>query len=90
MTYRQNVKAILECVFAGFKDELIAVACERICEIGCDECVDNKGMWIPIPYEIDYQTDAECSLCHGQFIDAIRYNYCPYCGAKMESEVNNG
>ena len=33
MTYRQNVKAILECIFAGFKDELIEVACERICEI---------------------------------------------------------
>lgn len=33
MTYRQNVKAILECIFAGFKDELIEVACERICEL---------------------------------------------------------
>lgn len=32
-TNRQNVKAILECIFAGFKDELIEVACERICEL---------------------------------------------------------
>lgn len=30
MIYRQNVKAILECIFAGSKDELIEVACERI------------------------------------------------------------
>lgn len=33
MTYRQNVKAILECIFVGFKDELIEVACERICDL---------------------------------------------------------
>ena len=40
MTYRQNVKAILECIFAGVKDELIEVACERI--YGLKEYEINK------------------------------------------------
>ena len=40
MTYRQNVKAILECIFAGSKDELIEVACERI--YGLKEYEINK------------------------------------------------
>lgn len=44
----------------------------------------ESGEWIPIPYELDCQSDAECSLCHGQFINAIRYDYCPYCGAYMK------
>lgn len=29
LTYEQNVKAILECIFAGYKDELIDIACRR-------------------------------------------------------------
>lgn len=33
MTYEQNVRAILESNFAGFKDEIIDIACERICEL---------------------------------------------------------
>ena len=31
MTYEQNVKAILESNFAGFKEEIIDIACKRIC-----------------------------------------------------------
>ena len=42
MTYRQNVKAILECIFVGFKDELIEVACERICELKEFEIIKIK------------------------------------------------
>jgi hypothetical protein len=33
LTYKQNVKAILECIFAGYKDELIENACKRICAL---------------------------------------------------------
>lgn len=33
MTYEQNVKAILESNFAGFKEEIIDIACQCICEL---------------------------------------------------------
>ena len=32
MTYKENIKAILECYFTGFKDEIIESACNRILE----------------------------------------------------------
>ena len=49
----------------------------------------HKGHWIPIPYQLDYDTDAICSLCHEEFIAAINYKYCPNCGAKMEDNEND-
>ena len=33
MTYRENVKAILECDFSQTKEELIDIAVQRICEL---------------------------------------------------------
>lgn len=33
MTFEQNVRAILESNFAGFKDEIIDIACKRIYEL---------------------------------------------------------
>ena len=32
MTYKENIKAILECYFTGFKEEIIDSACNRILE----------------------------------------------------------
>ena len=32
MTYKENIKAILECFFQGFKEEIIDGACDRILE----------------------------------------------------------
>lgn len=32
MTYKENIKAILECYFPGFKEEIIDSACSRILE----------------------------------------------------------
>lgn len=32
MTLKENIKAILECYFTGFKDEIIESACNRILE----------------------------------------------------------
>lgn len=50
------------------------------------KAVNKSGKWI------DYQDGrwiyAKCSEC-GTVHDT-RSNYCPSCGAKMESEVNNG
>lgn len=47
----------------------------------------KQGHWIPTPYELDYETDAKCSLCDAWIVDAMSYNYCPNCGAKMIKEV---
>lgn len=46
----------------------------------------KSGKWIPIPYQLDYESDAECSLCHEQFIAAMNYNYCPNCGHRMKGD----
>lgn len=40
MTYKENITAILECCFAGFKEEIIDSACNRILEL--------EQRWIPV------------------------------------------
>lgn len=42
MTYEENVRAILECNFVGFKEEIIDAATQRICELNIP-----KGITIP-------------------------------------------
>lgn len=41
MTYEENVRAILESNFAGFKEEVIDTACKAICGLR------TYGEWIP-------------------------------------------
>ena len=43
MTREQNVRAIIETNFTGFKDEIIDVAVKNIMALS-----ENKGEWIPI------------------------------------------
>lgn len=43
MTYKENVTAILECNFAGFKQEIIDSAVDCIMALS-----ENKGEWIPV------------------------------------------
>lgn len=33
LNFESNVKAVLECNFAGFKDEVIENACKLICDL---------------------------------------------------------
>lgn len=47
----------------------------------------KSGYWIPIPYELEYQTDAKCSVCFKEIVNGINYKYCPNCGIKMIKEV---
>lgn len=88
MTYKENIKAILECCFAGFKEEIIEAACNRILEIE-----PKTGHWIMTS---DYYTGAygtidyvKCSCCGKDSLE--EGNFCPNCGAKMvepkESDV---
>lgn len=48
MTREENIKAILEYNFAGFKRQIIDDAVKRICELKQgpqEECVSLKSMW---------------------------------------------
>ena len=42
MTREENIKAILECNFAGFKEEIINIAAKSICEL------EQEPKWIPV------------------------------------------
>lgn len=46
MTYKQNITAILECYFAGFKEEIIDSACNRILEQKLEQ--EPKTDWITV------------------------------------------
>lgn len=54
MTYKENITAILECCFAGFKEEIIDSACNRILELSptLDKITDDIKDDIK-----DWQTD---------------------------------
>ena len=41
MTYKENITAILECYFSGFKKEIIDSACNRILEQNDDRYRDG-------------------------------------------------
>lgn len=86
MTYKENITAILECYFTGFKKEIIDSACNRILEQEpCGDAISRQAVkdWFCTNY---------CSEC--ETLHDTQTNYCPDCGAKMlasaESEVNNG
>lgn len=45
MTYKENIRAILECYFTGFKEEIIDSACNRILEQEhCEDCVSRQAV----------------------------------------------
>lgn len=56
MTYEQNVKTILESNFAGFKEEIIDIACQRICELADNPC------YRALEIISDIQTDIQSQL----------------------------
>ena len=82
MTYKENIKAILECYFSGFKEEIIDSASDRILEQP-----SKTGHWITTrTWEHDGELYCDrCGFTH-LFIDkhTAQYNYCPNCGARME------
>lgn len=43
MTKEENIRAILECLFTGFKDEIIDEAVKKILTIKCDD-TDNVAI----------------------------------------------
>lgn len=98
MDYRTNVRAILETCFAGYKDELIEAAADRICDLkekplymvkvdGSIESIKPKikrGRWLK---QIINGHDVDlCSCCWRTWHKMPSWAFCPGCGAKMETE----
>lgn len=86
LTYEENVKAVLECIFAGYKEELIEDACEKICALKCSEKQEH------VLDKIRAEIEAKCCITVGRENDGaitlhdvfeIIDKY------KAESEVNN-
>lgn len=76
MTYKENVRAILECNFAGFSDDVIDSAVKKIMELH-----HPKGRWIIHPKGI--YANLVCSRCLTQAPYNSCTNYCSKCGADM-------
>lgn len=52
MTYKENITAILKCCFAGFKEEIIEGACNRILELAPKNS-GNEILGIVLKEDID-------------------------------------
>ncbi len=90
MTLEENIRAILECNFTGYKDEIIDIAIKNIMSLSDIEN-QKTGHWIKhenpnlgqcmrVTYECSY-----CKVWLGcEYF--VRKSYCPNCGAKMEGE----
>ena len=50
----------------------------------CFKSREEPGEWIPIPYLLEYETDAKCSVCYEEVVGGINYKYCPNCGKRMK------
>ena len=93
LSFEENVRAILECNFAGMKDEFIDIATQRIVELQ----PQKTGVWLMPDKYYSPKIWRKCSAC-GKHIDifskydgfnGVSYtkrtaNYCNVCGAKME------
>jgi len=80
MTYKENITAILECCFAGFKEEIIEAACNRILGLK-----PKTGHWIRVD-----KTKVKCSECEITHMIAQypngKIDWCPNCGAIMGTD----
>lgn len=85
MTYEENVRAILESNFAGFKEEVIDTACKCICDL------QSKGKWIkeweevPITDGIMHQPYWSCPRCGRKWeaYSAQFITFCSKCGMEL-------
>lgn len=95
MKYKENITAILECCFAGFKEEIIEAACNRILGLKT-----KTGHWIEGQTDNPNIHNIICSCCFAGYpskghansqYTREKFKYCPNCMANMvepqESEV---
>lgn len=88
MNQETYIRAILECNFAGFKEEIIETAVKKIMEYDATVEPIKLGKWARhTVHRADgswYYSGVECSVCGNQENGRMRkYNYCPNCGARM-------
>ena len=83
MTYKENIRAILESHFTGFKEEIIDGACNRILEQE-PKTVLYSGDGYADGYMV-YDM-AECPNCGYDYEDGDKdwgLSFCPNCGQKL-------
>ena len=72
ITGRQNAE-LVAATMGAFVDRIKALPAAQ---------PERRGKWIP-------RDDRwRCTLCNGIAPKGIRWNFCPWCGAKMEMEEN--
>lgn len=59
MTHKENITAILECYFTGFKEEIIDSACSRILEQERCEATISKQVMLNIVDKMDKALDTD-------------------------------
>lgn len=79
MTKENNIRAILETHFAGFREDLIESAVKMIMRLE-----ERHGHWTLIDKGHNFY-DWECSICGGS--GRGDYDFCPYCGAVMDEDI---
>lgn len=87
MNQETYIRAILECNFAGFKEEIIETAVKKIMEYTEAEPIKHGRWGEPNDKGVvsyDKHAYAECSVCHTAEYLARGKRYCPNCGAKMD------
>lgn len=77
-------------ILRGYIEHLQAEAFERGFKVGM---VRTHGHWLWSPRDIDGTVSGCCSKCSFSHIfvggHTAQYRYCPYCGAKMDEEVQD-
>lgn len=90
MTREENIRAILESNFAGYKEEVIDIAVKRICELEQEPCEDClfKNEWQKIGKLIsvilEKQTEQELI---GHWIMHDRHRECSKCGVWLLKDM---
>lgn len=94
LSFEENVRAVLECNFTGFKDEIINTAVKSITELNSQK----TGEWLMPADGYNPKIWRRCSACGKHFKMYDEYegfngnymrtkeiaNFCKVCGAKME------
>ncbi len=85
MNRETYIRAVLECNFAGFKEEIIETAVQKIMERADEDESIKHGRWKHHQYG-NTAGYYECDNC-GK-INSYESSYCPKCGAKMDAPNN--
>lgn len=97
MSKEANIRAILECNFTGFKDEIIDTAVELICDLECESITSPSQHWAKLAEnfgeiamnEIDKARSCEDCISREEVKSEIR-RWLGYLDEDMISRINVG